>query len=88
LKRSDAWSPTAFASSGGNLWCGWGRGEPLDGVMIFNPVGNRIGKIDLPARCASIREFCAGPGWLSRHRVPVFRDVAELKLRVFISPLS
>jgi sugar lactone lactonase YvrE len=32
----------------GNLWCGWGRGEPLDGVMIFNPVGNRTGKIDLP----------------------------------------
>jgi sugar lactone lactonase YvrE len=60
LKRSDAWSPTAFASSGGNLWCGWGRGEPLDGVMIFNPAGNRIGKIDLPARCASIREFARG----------------------------
>ena len=50
--------------------------------MIFNPVGNRIGKIDLPARCASIREFCAGPGWLSRHSAPVFRDVADLKLRV------
>jgi gluconolactonase len=38
----------------GNLWCGWGRGEPLDGVMIFNPAGKRIGKIDLPARCANL----------------------------------
>jgi gluconolactonase len=38
----------------GNLWCGWGRGEPLDGVMIFNPAGKRIGKIDLPVRCANL----------------------------------
>ena len=39
----------------GNLWCGWGMGEPgLDGVHIFNPQGLRIGRIDLPERCANV----------------------------------
>jgi gluconolactonase len=38
----------------GNLWCGWGRGEGLDGVMIFNPAGKRIGRILLPVRCANL----------------------------------
>lgn len=39
----------------GNLWCGWGMGaEGLDGVVIFNPAGKRIGRIDLPERCANL----------------------------------
>ena len=38
----------------GNLWCGWGIGEGLDGVAIFNPDGKRIGKIELPERCANL----------------------------------
>ncbi len=39
----------------GNLWCGWGMGEVgLDGVHIFNPEGKRIGRIDLPERCANV----------------------------------
>jgi gluconolactonase len=38
----------------GNLWCGWGGGEGLDGVMIFNPAGEPIGRIDLPERCANV----------------------------------
>ena len=39
----------------GNLWCGWGMGEAgLDGVHIFNPEGKRIGRIDLPERCANV----------------------------------
>jgi len=39
----------------GNLWCGWGMGEPgLDGVHVFNPDGKRIGRIDLPERCANL----------------------------------
>jgi gluconolactonase len=38
----------------GNLWCGWGMGEGLDGVMVFNPAGTRIGKIALPERCANL----------------------------------
>ena len=39
----------------GNLWCGWGMGDPgLDGVMIFAPDGDPIGRIALPERCANL----------------------------------
>lgn len=39
----------------GNLWCGWGMGSPeLDGVMVFSPEGERIGRIQLPERCANL----------------------------------
>ncbi len=39
----------------GNLWCGWGMGEAgLDGVHVFNPAGELIGRIDLPERCANL----------------------------------
>jgi gluconolactonase len=39
----------------GNLWCGWGMGTPeLDGVMIFNPAGEPIGRIALAERCANL----------------------------------
>ncbi len=50
----------------GNLWVGWGMGEEgLDGVCIFNPSGKRIGRIDLPERCANL---CFG----GRHRNRLF----------------
>jgi gluconolactonase len=39
----------------GNLWCGWGMGSTeLDGVRVFNPVGEPIGHIALPERCANV----------------------------------
>jgi gluconolactonase len=38
----------------GNLWCGWGMGEGMDGVMIFSPDGKPIGKITLPERAANL----------------------------------
>jgi gluconolactonase len=39
----------------GNLWCGWGMGNPeLDGVMVFSPQGEAIGRIALPERCANL----------------------------------
>jgi gluconolactonase len=39
----------------GNLWCGWGMGtKDLDGVMIFSPAGEPIGRIALPERCANL----------------------------------
>jgi gluconolactonase len=38
----------------GNLWCGWGTGQNVDGVMVFNPQGNRIGAISLPERSANV----------------------------------
>lgn len=38
----------------GNLWCGWGMGEGLDGVMVFNRDAKPIGRIVLPERCANL----------------------------------
>jgi gluconolactonase len=38
----------------GNLWCGWGGGEGLDGVAVYNPDGRVIGRILLPERCANL----------------------------------
>jgi gluconolactonase len=39
----------------GNLWCGWGMGATsLDGVLIFSPQGEAIGRIALPERCANL----------------------------------
>jgi len=48
----------------GNLWCGWGMGEPaLDGVRIFSSAGEPIGHIALPERCANL---CFGGRWRNR----------------------
>jgi gluconolactonase len=39
----------------GNIWAGWGMGSAdLDGVMIFDPEGQPIGRIALPERCANL----------------------------------
>lgn len=39
----------------GNLWCGWGMGSSeLDGVVVFSPNGEPIGRIQLPERCANL----------------------------------
>ena len=49
-------SPDGFrVDIDGNLWCGWGMGEPeLDGVRIFNSHAEPIGHIRLPERCANL----------------------------------
>jgi gluconolactonase len=47
----------------GNLWCGWGMDEELDGVRVFNPDGEPIGHIHLPERCANL---CFGGRWRNR----------------------
>jgi gluconolactonase len=47
----------------GNLWCGWGMTEELDGVRVFNPEGQAIGHIALPERCANV---CFGGRWRNR----------------------
>jgi len=48
----------------GNLWCGWGMGDPeLDGVRIFNSGGTPIGHIKLPERCANL---CFGGRYRNR----------------------
>jgi gluconolactonase len=45
----------------GNVWCGFGtNGAPgvdpvgLDGVRVYNPLGEAIGHIHLPERCANL----------------------------------
>nr|WP_226816843.1 SMP-30/gluconolactonase/LRE family protein [Advenella sp. FME57] len=39
----------------GNLWCGWGMGTAdLDGVRVFSPQGELLGRIALPERCANL----------------------------------
>ena len=39
----------------GNLWCGWGTGsDELDGVNVYAPDGDLIGRIALPERCANV----------------------------------
>jgi gluconolactonase len=47
----------------GNLWCGWGGGEGEDGVAIFTPGGDLMGRILLPERCANL---CFGGGKRNR----------------------
>ena len=48
-------TPDGFrCDADGNLWCGWGMGAQSDGVMVFNPGGERIGAISLPERAANL----------------------------------
>ena len=48
----------------GILWCGWGMGDSEhDGVNIFAPDGDKIGRIALPERCANV---CIGGSMRNR----------------------
>jgi len=48
-------TPISVMSFDGNLWCGWGMGDPeLDGVVVYAPDGVLIGRIALPERCANL----------------------------------
>jgi gluconolactonase len=38
----------------GNVWCGFSGGEGEDGVAVFEPDGDLIGRILLPERCANV----------------------------------
>lgn len=50
----------------GNLWCGWGMGSAeLDGVRVYSPQGELLGRIALPERCANL---CFG----GKHRNRLF----------------
>jgi len=63
----------------GNLWVGWGMGlEGLDGVSIFNPEGQLIGRIDLPERCANV---CFG----GRHRNRLFMCGSTAVYSLFVN---
>lgn len=63
----------------GNLWCGWGMGEPgLDGVHVFNDQGKQIGRIDLPERCANV---CFG----GLHRNRLFMAASTSLYSLFVN---
>jgi gluconolactonase len=38
----------------GNLWCGWGMSEALNGIVVFAPDATMIGRVALPERCANL----------------------------------
>jgi gluconolactonase len=56
LIDAGAGTPDGFrCDMDGNIWAGWGMGSAdLDGVMIFDPEGQLIGRIALPERCANL----------------------------------
>jgi len=62
----------------GNLWCGWGMGDGLDGVMVFNPAGALIGRIALPERCANL---CFG----GRHRNRLFMAASQSLYSLYVN---
>ena len=62
----------------GNLWCGWGGGEGLDGVAVFNPAGKLIGRILLPERCANL---CFG----GVKRKPLFMAGSQSVYAVYVN---
>ena len=61
----------------GNLWCGWGMSERLDGVMVFNAAGALIGRIALPERCANL---CFG----GRHRNRLFMAASQSLYSLYV----
>jgi gluconolactonase len=62
----------------GNLWCGWGMTEELDGVRVFNPEGEPIGHIALPERCANL---CFG----GRHRNRLFMAASHSLYALYVN---
>ena len=63
----------------GNLWCGWGMGDPeLDGVRVFNPAGDAIGHIALPERCANL--YFGG-----RHRNRLFMAASHSLYALYVN---
>ncbi len=55
LIDSEGGTPDGFrVDVHGNLWCGWGMREGLDGVRVFSPAGKPLLHIHLPERCANV----------------------------------
>ncbi len=55
LIDSDGGTPDGFrVDVYGNLWCGWGMREGLDGVRVFSSEGKPLLHIHLPERCANV----------------------------------
>ncbi|SHI67510.1 gluconolactonase [Roseomonas rosea] len=80
LLEAGAGTPDGFrVDVDGNLWCGWGMGDPeLDGVRVFNPSGQPIGHIALPERCANL---CFG----GRHRNRLFMAASHSLYALYVN---
>src|SRR5260370_21906281 len=63
----------------GNLWCGWGMTEKLDGVRVFDPEGVPLGHVTLPERCANL---CFG----GRHRNRLFMAASHSLYSLYVNP--
>jgi gluconolactonase len=62
----------------GNLWCGWGMNDKLDGVRVFTPNAEPIGQIHLPERCANV---CFG----GRHRNRLFMAASHSLYSLYVN---
>jgi gluconolactonase len=62
----------------GNLWCGWGMSEALDGVRVYDKAGEPIGHIALPERCANV---CFG----GRHRNRLFMAASHSIYALYVN---
>ena len=80
IEASDGGALDGFrCDEDGNLWCRWGMGTPeLDGVVVFSPAGERIGRIELPERCANV---CFG----GRRRNRLFMAASQSLYAVYVN---
>jgi gluconolactonase len=65
----------------GNLWCGWGMSEALNGVAVFAADATMIGHIALPERCANI---CFG----GRRRNRLFMAASRSIYSVYVNTVG
>jgi gluconolactonase len=74
-------TPDGFrCDADGNLWAGWGMGDAaLDGVMVFNPAGEPIGRVALPERCANL---CFGGRYRNRLFMAASKSLYSLYVNV------
>jgi gluconolactonase len=50
----DGWADGIRCDTAGNVWCGFSGGAGQDGVAVFAPDGDLIGRVLLPERCANV----------------------------------
>ncbi|WP_136443050.1 SMP-30/gluconolactonase/LRE family protein [Pacificoceanicola onchidii] len=79
IEAGEQGTPDGFRlDTDGNLWCGWGTGEGLNGVRVFAPDATPIGMIQLPERCANV---CFGGTYRTRLFMAASQSVYALHVR-------
>lgn len=78
IEAGDKGAPDGFRlDAGGNLWCGWGVGEGLNGVRVFDPEGTALGHVHLPERCANLV-------FGGQHRTRLFMAASQSLYSLFV----